>query len=90
MPRLRIRNGLLIDEPELNLHPALQLDFLTTLARYAEEGVWFSSHSIGLARSAAPKVYGVVRMGEGDSDIRPLAGTPSLAEFLGRNDLFQS
>jgi len=74
---------ILIDEPELNLHPALQLDFLTTLGKYAEEGVWFSSHSIGLARSAAPKVYSVVRMGEGDSVIRPLAGTPSLAEFLG-------
>jgi energy-coupling factor transporter ATP-binding protein EcfA2 len=74
---------ILIDEPELNLHPALQLDFLTTLAKYAEEGVWFSSHSIGLARSAAPKVYSVVRVREGDSDIRPLEGTPRLAEFLG-------
>lgn len=74
---------ILIDEPELNLHPALQLDFLTTLAKYAEEGVWFSSHSIGLARSAASKVYSVVRTGEGDSEIRALAGTPRLAEFLG-------
>jgi hypothetical protein len=74
---------ILIDEPELNLHPALQLDFLTTLARYAEEGVWFSSHSIGLARSAAPKVYSVTRVREGDSDIRLLEGTPRLSEFLG-------
>ena len=76
---------ILIDEPELNsaLDPALQLDFLTTLARYAEEGVWFSSHSIGLARSAAPKVYSVTRVREGDSDIRPLEGTPRLSEFLG-------
>ena len=74
---------ILIDEPELNLHPALQLDFLTTLAKYAQEGVWFSSHSIGLARSAAPKVYSVTKVREGDSDIRPLEGTPRLAEFLG-------
>jgi AAA15 family ATPase/GTPase len=74
---------ILIDEPELNLHPALQLDFLTTLARYAEEGVWFSSHSIGLARSAALQVYSVTRVGEGDSEIRPLTGTPRLSEFLG-------
>jgi predicted ATPase len=73
----------LIDEPELNLHPALQLDFLTTLAKYAQEGVWFSSHSIGLARSAASRVYSVVRISEGDSDIRLLEGTARLAEFLG-------
>jgi hypothetical protein len=74
---------ILIDEPELNLHPALQLDFLTTLAKYAEEGVWFSSHSIGLARSAASKVYSVVKIEEGDSEIRLLEGTPRLSEFLG-------
>jgi predicted ATP-dependent endonuclease of OLD family len=77
------RKWILIDEPELNLHPALQLEFLTTLGKYAEEGVWYSTHSIGLARSAASKVYSVVRLGDGDSDIRPLGGTPRLAEFLG-------
>jgi ABC-type cobalamin/Fe3+-siderophores transport system ATPase subunit len=74
---------ILIDEPELNLHPALQLDFLTTLAKYAEEGVWFSTHSIGLARSAATKVYSVLRIRDGDSDVRPLSSTLRLAEFLG-------
>ncbi len=30
---------ILIDEPELNLHPSLQLDFLTTLHSYARNGV---------------------------------------------------
>jgi ABC-type branched-subunit amino acid transport system ATPase component len=73
----------LIDEPELNLHPRLQLDFLTTLASYAEEGVWFSTHSIGLARASAERVYSVIRRGEGDSVVRLLAATPRLAEFLG-------
>lgn len=29
---------ILIDEPELNLHPSLQLDFLTTLGSYAKRG----------------------------------------------------
>jgi predicted ATPase len=29
----------LIDEPELGLHPTLQIDFLTTLASFAEDGV---------------------------------------------------
>jgi hypothetical protein len=76
-------NWILIDEPELNLHPALQLDFLTTLAGYAEKGIWFSTHSVGLARSAASRVYSVSRLSEGDSTIRPLEGTPRLSEFLG-------
>ena len=31
-----------IDEPEQNLHPSLQLDFLTTLARYTSRGVMFA------------------------------------------------
>jgi len=74
---------ILIDEPEMNLHPRLQLDFLTTLASYAEESVWFSTHSLGLARSTADRVYSVIRRGDGDSVVRPLAGTPRLTEFLG-------
>jgi hypothetical protein len=73
----------LIDEPELNLHPRLQLDFLTALGSYAEDGVWFSTHSVGLARAAAERVYSVIRKGEGDSIVRPLGATPRLAEFLG-------
>jgi predicted ATPase len=73
---------ILIDEPELHLHPRLQLDFLTTLASYAD-GLWFSTHSIGLARSAADRVYTVQRRKDGDSIVRPLEGTVRLAEFLG-------
>jgi hypothetical protein len=74
---------ILIDEPEMNLHPALQLDFLTSLGSYAEEGVWFSTHSLGLARSAAEQVYSVSRVSEGNSKIAALANTPRLSEFLG-------
>lgn len=48
---------LLIDEPELNLHASLQLDFLTTLGRYTTTGVVFATHSMGLARTAAEHVY---------------------------------
>ncbi len=44
---------LLIDEPELNLHASLQLDFLSVLARYTKYGVVFATHSLGLARSSA-------------------------------------
>lgn len=74
---------ILIDEPELNLHPSLQLDFLTSLASLASEGVWFSTHSIGLARSTTRNVYSVIRKGDGDSIISPIEDTPKLTEFLG-------
>lgn len=85
MANASIRNPsyILIDEPELNLHPRLQLDFLTTLGRYAKEGVWFSTHSIGLARSITDKIYSVRRITDGDSQVTLLDGTPSLSEFLG-------
>jgi hypothetical protein len=56
---------LLMDEPELNLHPALQVDFLTMLGSYAVS-VGFSSHSLGLARSTADRLYAVTRDNEGN------------------------
>src|SRR3989344_37352 len=80
---IRRPSYILIDEPELNLHPRLQLDFLTTLGSYAKNGVWFSTHSIGLARSAAERIYSVLRQEGGKSIIRYLERTPRLAEFLG-------
>jgi ABC-type cobalamin/Fe3+-siderophores transport system ATPase subunit len=74
---------ILIDEPELNLHPTLQLDFLTTLASYAGNGVLFATHSIGLARAASDWKYSVRKLQAGVSEVRELEGTPRLAEFLG-------
>ncbi|MBR1170417.1 ATP-dependent nuclease [Bradyrhizobium liaoningense] len=74
---------ILIDEPELNLHPRLQLDFLTALGSYATDGVWFSTHSLGLARSAAERVYSIQRVSDGNSLVTLLEGTPRGAEFLG-------
>ncbi len=71
---------LVIDEPELNLHPALQLRFLEALAKYARH-VIFATHSLGLAR-AAERVYSVTRE-NGNSIIQPLPGTRSYAELLG-------
>lgn len=73
----------LIDEPELNLHPSLQLDFLTTLGTYASHGVLFSTHSIGLARAAAERVYSFRVVSEGESQVTELEATPRLSEFLG-------
>jgi len=74
---------ILIDEPELNLHPSLQLDFLTTLGSYAKNGVLFGTHSIGLARVAADRIYSVRKLQAGVSEVRALEGTPRLAQFLG-------
>src|SRR6185437_8461815 len=73
----------LIDEPELNLHPSLQVSFLTTLASYAKQGVLFSTHSIGLARAVADWVYAVRRISHGRSDVRMLEKLPRYSEFLG-------
>jgi energy-coupling factor transporter ATP-binding protein EcfA2 len=74
---------ILIDEPELNLHPSLQLDFLTTLTSYAKEGILFSTQSIGLARASGDKIYSLRKVAEGESEITELESTPRLSEFLG-------
>ncbi|MBD2039158.1 ATP-dependent nuclease [Microcoleus sp. FACHB-672] len=73
---------ILIDEPELNLHPSLQLDFLTTLGQYASQGVFFATHSIGLARASAERIY-TVRKGDESSEVIEYEKSPSLVEFLG-------
>jgi energy-coupling factor transporter ATP-binding protein EcfA2 len=73
---------LFIDEPELNLHPSLQADFLTTLASYCPRGVMYATHAIGLARSVSDRIYGFRR--EGDSTrVRPFEQLSNLAEFVG-------
>lgn len=73
---------ILIDEPETNLHPALQIDFLLMLAQYASEGCLFSTHSVGLARSVANEIF-TIRKGQGGSVVRHFESTPSILEFLG-------
>jgi ABC-type cobalamin/Fe3+-siderophores transport system ATPase subunit len=80
---IRFPTFVLIDEPELNLHPSLQLSFLTTLASYTQKGVLFSTHSIGLARAMADRVYAVKRISQGESEVYPIEGIPRYAEFLG-------
>jgi energy-coupling factor transporter ATP-binding protein EcfA2 len=71
-----------IDEPELNLHPRLQLEFLTNLASYAEYGVVFATHSMGLARSSAERVYTVSKQKSG-STILPYEKSVTPVELLG-------
>ncbi|HEX5031958.1 MAG TPA: AAA family ATPase [Candidatus Eisenbacteria bacterium] len=79
---IRQPSYLLVDEPELNLHPSLQIDFLTTLASYASSGVLFATHSIGLARTAET-IYSVRQGTDGASEIRPFDDTVGLPELLG-------
>lgn len=60
---------ILIDEPELSLHPALQINFLATLGSYSKKGLLFSTHSISLARSTAVRIYAVKRIRNGVSEM---------------------
>ncbi len=74
---------ILIDEPELNLHPSLQIDFLTTLASYATEGIIFSTHNIGLARASADCIYSFRIDDTGQNEVRDFETIHKLSEFLG-------
>lgn len=75
---------ILIDEPENNLHPSLQIDFLTSLASYARDGIIFSTHSIGLARSVSDKIYSFMRKKGSSTVVRDFSQKSSeYAEFLG-------
>ncbi len=79
---IRSSTLIFIDEPELNLHPSLQLKFLTSLASYSSEGVVFATHSIGLARSAAEHIYSVTNNGI-ETKISSFSNTPDLITLLG-------
>jgi len=75
---------LLIDEPELNLHASLQLDFLQTLARYTGHGVIFATHSLGLARTAADQIYTLAKPAGGTSVLRAYEDNQDLVTLLGQ------
>jgi ABC-type cobalamin/Fe3+-siderophores transport system ATPase subunit len=79
---------LMVDEPELNLHPSLQRRFLTSLGAYAREGVLFATHSVGLARANSQAVYTLRRQHGQASEVMEYGGTPRLAEFLGELSFF--
>jgi AAA domain, putative AbiEii toxin, Type IV TA system len=75
---------ILIDEPEIGFHPGLQRDFLLTLRKYATHGVIFATHSIGLARSVADRIYAFSRDAQTRLvSVRPFEGVVNLPEFLG-------
>ena len=80
---MRQPSYILLDEPELNLHPSLQVDFLTTVTSYAKRGLLFCTHSIGLARACGDRVYSVRKIVHGESEVSEYQDTPRLSEFLG-------
>jgi ABC-type branched-subunit amino acid transport system ATPase component len=80
---IRQPSYILIDEPELNLHPSLMLDFLTTLGSYTKRGVIFCTHNIGLVRAAADRIYSLRKIAEGETQLTEYEATPRLSEFLG-------
>ena len=80
---IRQPSYILLDEPELNLHPSLQVDFLTTVTSYAKRGLLFCTHSIGLARACGDRVYSVRKIVHGESAVSEYKDTPRLSEFLG-------
>ncbi|WP_186181376.1 ATP-dependent nuclease [Burkholderia gladioli] len=73
---------ILIDEPELNLHPALQLSFLAALFEHCTKGLLFATHSYGLARTTAERILVVQRSQV--TKMQPLnSDGVNLAELLG-------
>ena len=62
---------ILIDEPETGLHPRLQETFVRTLASKARLGTIASSHSVGLARSVADRIYTLTREPSGRHSLVP-------------------
>jgi ABC-type dipeptide/oligopeptide/nickel transport system ATPase component len=75
---------ILIDEPELHLHPTIQAKFVEALARHAKYGVIFATHSIGLARQVATQIFAVTRDREsGKSTIAPFETSKYAAQLLG-------
>lgn len=54
----------LIDEPEQNLHPKMQEIFVRALSSKTKFGLIATSHSVGLARSVADKIYSLTSLNE--------------------------
>lgn len=73
---------ILIDEPESNLHPALQLQFIQSIASKARLGTVFATHSLGLARQAADRIFVLSRQ-QDHCEMTQLEETQNLAEVIG-------
>ena len=72
---------LLIDEPEMNLHPRLQVELLQVLGRYCDV-ILFASHNIGLTRTLSNTRYITEKRGV-KNVLRSQQAYPRLPELLG-------
>lgn len=85
-----IRNPafILIDEPEIGLHPKLQEVFIRALASKARHGLVASSHSIGLARSTYDtQILSLTRDSSGKLNLRPFGLNYEPSIFQSINEL---
>jgi len=73
---------LLIDEPENNLHPSLQLEFVNVMAARASQGVIFATHNLGLARQAAVRILAFSPSSQGCT-VSVFHKTDNLAQIIG-------
>jgi hypothetical protein len=82
-PLFKSPSFILIDEPENSLHPKMQETFIRALASKSRLGLVAASHSIGLARSAADRIYSLEREGEGLT-LKPFGEShkPTVAQSL--------
>jgi energy-coupling factor transporter ATP-binding protein EcfA2 len=71
-----------IDEPENNLHPSLQLQFMQSIAARCGSGVVFATHSLGLARQAADRIFALTRNVD-HCEMTRLEDTQDLARLVG-------
>ena len=86
---VRKPSWIMIDEPESHLHPALQVKFIEALESLASEGVVFTTHSIGLARSCANSILAVQQNEHRRSVIRPFESVRNFSELMGEMSFSQ-
>lgn len=79
---VRTPTYIFIDEPELNLHPSLQQHFVRSIYSRAARGMFFATHSIGLARDVADLIYSVRRIDD-LSYLEEHAPAARLSEVMG-------
>lgn len=75
---------ILIDEPELHLHPTMQARFIEALHRHAGYSTVFATHALGLARQAADFIFVISQnRTTGKSSVTPFESAKNSAQLLG-------
>lgn len=81
-----IRNPsfILIDEPEIGLHPRMQEVLVRALAAKAKQGLIATSHSVGLARSVSENIVSITKLPTGAIKLAPFGQhyEPTIAQSI--------